>query len=100
MTIPIIFRRTAQDELDDAGDWYEKERQGLGEAFFNSIEDLLKQIADRPNQFPMLYRDVHKAVVKRFPYCVYFRVRNRHITVLAVFHTARNPAVWKMRALR
>ncbi len=99
MTISVIFRRKAQDELDDAGNWYEKERQGLGLTFLNSIEDVLKQIVTQPDQFPMLYRDVHKAVVKRFPYCVYFRVRNRRITVLAVFHTARNPTVWKMRAL-
>jgi hypothetical protein len=63
MTIPVIFRRSAQDELDDADDWYEKKRQDLDEAFINSTEDLLRQISARPTQFPLLYRDVNKALV-------------------------------------
>lgn len=97
---PVVFRRKAQDELDDAGDWYEKERQGLGLEFLQVVDKLLQDIVGHSNQFPILYRDVHKAVAKRFPYCVYFRVRDEKIVVLAVFHTARNPAVWKLRAAR
>ena len=61
-------------------------------------EGLLQRIADNPEQFPMLYRDVRKAVAHRFPYCVYFRERNHSIVVMAVFHSARNPAVWQKRA--
>ncbi len=30
MTLPVIFRRQARREFYDAGDWYEKERAGLG----------------------------------------------------------------------
>ncbi len=45
----------------------------------------------------MLYHDVRKAVARRFPYCIYFRERDQRIIVLAVFHSARNPAIWKQR---
>ena len=95
---PLIFRRQARSEYDEAGDWYEKERAGLGVEFLAEIDRLLQRIADNPEQFPMLYRDVRKAVAHRFPYCVYFRERNHGIVVMAVFHSARNPAVWKQRA--
>lgn len=94
----VIFRRQAQREFDKAGDWYEQERAGLGLEFLAEIECLIKRIAHNPEQFPILYRDVRKAVAQRFPYCVYFRLRNQHIVVLAVFHSASNPAVWKHRA--
>jgi len=30
---PVIFRRQARTEFDEAGDWYEKERPGLGMEF-------------------------------------------------------------------
>lgn len=95
---PLIFRRQARSEYDEAGDWYEKERAGLGVEFLAEIDRLLQRIADNPEQFPMLYRDVRKAVAHRFPYCVYFRERNHSIVVMAVFHSARNPAVWQKRA--
>lgn len=95
---PVIFRKQARREFDEAGDWYEKERPGLGMEFLAEIQLLIQRIANTPEQFPMLYRDVRKAVARRFPYCIYFRERDRHIVVLAVFHSARNPAVWQERA--
>lgn len=98
MTLPISFRRLARQELDDAGDWYERERPGLGFEFFSEIERLLNLIAAAPQQFPVVYRDLRKAVARRFPYCIYFREKSRRIVVLAVFHSARNPAVWQQRA--
>lgn len=94
----IIFRKQARLEFDKAGDWYEKERPGLGMEFFAEIQLLIQRIANTPEQFPMLYRDVRKAVAQRFPYCIYFRERNQKIVVLAVFHSARNPTVWQQRA--
>jgi len=94
----VVFRQPARREFDEAGDWYEKECAGLGLEFLGEIERLIHRIASNPEQFPILYRDVRKAVARRFPYCVYFRERNRHIVVLAVFHGARNPALWQQRA--
>ncbi|MDA1107906.1 MAG: type II toxin-antitoxin system RelE/ParE family toxin [Proteobacteria bacterium] len=94
----VIFRRQARREFDEAGDWYEQERAGLGLEFLAEINRLIQRITSNPEQFPILYRDVHKAVAQRFPYCVYFRERDQHIIVLAVFHSARNPAVWQQRA--
>lgn len=93
----VAFRKQAHREFDEAGNWYEKERPGLGLEFLAEIHLLLQRIASNPEQFPMLYRDVRKAVARRFPYCIYFRERDQHIIVLAVFHSARNPAVWKQR---
>jgi plasmid stabilization system protein ParE len=97
MTLSVVFRRQARREFDEAGDWYEKERAGLGLEFLIEIERLLNRIAATPNQFPIVYRDMRKAVARRFPYCIYFRERDRRIIVLAVFHSARNPAVWQGR---
>ncbi|MBI3901714.1 MAG: type II toxin-antitoxin system RelE/ParE family toxin [Nitrosomonadales bacterium] len=94
----VVFRKQARRELDEAGDWYEKERAGLGMEFLAEIQNLTQRIANTPEQFPALYRDVRKAVARRFPYCIYFRERNQRIVVLAVFHSARNPAVWQQRA--
>ncbi len=96
---PIVFRRQARRELDEAGDWFEKERTGLGLEFFVEIERVLNRIASNPEQFPILFRYTRKAVARRFPYCIYFRINNQHIVVLAVFHSSRNPAMWQNRVM-
>ena len=93
----IVFRQQARRELDEAGDWYEQERIGLGLEFFAEIERLLHRVTSNPEHFSILYRGTRKAVARRFPYCVYFRERNQHVVVVAVFHSARNPEAWKSR---
>lgn len=47
----IAFRQQARRELDEAGDWYEQERTGLGLEFFAEIDRLLQRIAGNQEQF-------------------------------------------------
>lgn len=97
MSRSLVFRRQARQEFDAAGDWYERERPGLGQTFLAEVERVLQRVVSNPEAFPEVLEGVRKAVIKRFPYCLYFRVRGEAIVVLAVFHAARNPAVWRTR---
>ena len=97
MSRNLVFRQQARREFDAAGDWYERERSGLGEAFLAEVDQALRKVAGNPDSFPEVLKGVRKAVVRRFPYCLYFRVRGETIIVLAVFHSARNPTVWQAR---
>ena len=36
----------------------------------------------------MVFGDVREALVLRFPYCVYYRVKTDRVVVMAVFHTS------------
>jgi hypothetical protein len=40
----VVFRQQARRELDQAGDWYEKERAGLGLEFLVEIQGLIDRI--------------------------------------------------------
>jgi len=44
MSLPVVFRRLARAEFDDAADWYEQRRAGLGAAFTAAVPfgDILK----------------------------------------------------------
>jgi plasmid stabilization system protein ParE len=97
MSRSLVFRQQARREFDAAGDWYEREQPGLGEAFLAEVDQVLRLIAANPTAFPEVLDGVRKAVVKRFPYCLYFRTRGETIVVLAVFHSARNPKIWQAR---
>ena len=97
MSRRLVFRQQARREFDAAGDWYERERPGLGEAFLIEVDRVLQLISSNPDAFPEVIDGIRKAVIKRFPYSLYFRARGESIVVLAVFHSARNPAVWRTR---
>jgi plasmid stabilization system protein ParE len=94
VSLPITFRRAARKEFDEAHDWYEKQRTGLGDEFSECVEIALDSIAALPEIHQFVFKDIRRAVVKRFPFSVMYRVKRDRIVVLAVFHSKRNPAIW------
>ena len=62
------------------------------------VRDVLNRIAVSPRLYAAVYGDVRKAVVRRFPYVVVYRVDAAEVIMIAVFHTSRDPAVWQARA--
>jgi plasmid stabilization system protein ParE len=97
MSLRVVFGRAAKDELEEAAAWYEDRQRGLGEEFLNEIAVAIDRAASHPKRHPFVREDVQRAVLRRFPYAVYFRQRDQALVILAVFHGRRNPLVWKRR---
>ena len=97
MTLRVVLRVEAQDEFDLAFDWYEAQQPGLGVDFADRVQETLDQIARSPRTHESVLEDVRRAVVRRFPYCVYYRVERSRVLVFAILHAKRNPTRWKKR---
>jgi plasmid stabilization system protein ParE len=97
MSLPIVMTSAAQREFDDAADWYE-EQVGLGSAFTDAVKSVFDRISEVPLLHQTVYKDIRRGVVRRFPYCIYYRVRPDRIEVISVFHSKRDPAIWQSRA--
>ena len=97
MTRRFIIRPRAERDIQSAYDWYESQEPGLGEEFLEAVRKRLEAIRDFPESCPIIYRDVRRAVVSRFPYLVFYVVQPTRVTVLAVFHHSRSPATWPCR---
>ena len=87
-----------RDEIDDAQDWYEQRRAGLGQAFLAEVERVLAMIAGNPGRFGFAEDDNREGLLNRFPYAIYYRELADRIRILAVYHTSRDPAGWRARA--
>lgn len=81
----------AEADVAEAYGWYEAQRPGLGDDFLLCIEAALEAIGDRPQSFPLIDRRTRRALVRRFPYLILFAVLTDAISVVAVFHTSRDP---------
>jgi toxin ParE1/3/4 len=93
----ILFRREARDEFDRAADWYEQRRTGRGAKFTAAVRKVLKRAAEQPDFYAKVHGEVHEALVSGYPYCVYYLVDGEAVVVIAVFHSARDPDVWRSR---
>jgi plasmid stabilization system protein ParE len=97
MSLPIRLLPEARDEFDAAVDWYDQQRPGLGTAFLDRVRGVFARIAANPQLHGTLYHEVRKAVVQKFPYVVLYQEEAGEVVVIAVFHTARDRAIWQGR---
>ena len=97
MLYPLIVEPEAEIELEQAVDWYNKQRSGLGHEFLESVEEVFDRIRQMPELHAITYRKARLTLVKRFPFVVCYLFADEKVYVLAVFHGYRNPDTWKTR---
>jgi plasmid stabilization system protein ParE len=96
---PVIFTWPARAELIHAQDWYENEVPGLGRRFRAAVDAVVTRISANPRQFPIVYKNIRRALLRRFPYALMFVIEaDGSLTVIACFHGSRDPARWQKRA--
>lgn len=93
----LILRVEAEHELQDGYDWYEERVPGVGPRFLDQVQGLLEEIRLAPLRYACVHRDVRVALVRRFPYAIFYRAMGDTITVYSVFHTSRDPHIWQSR---
>ena len=84
-------------DIEGARHWYETQRAGLGDEFVGTVDDALVSVANFPVAYPVDYRDARRFLVERFPYCLYYRVQDDGIVVVACLHAARDPEMRRRR---
>jgi len=93
----LVVRPEARKELEEAYQWYEAQRQGLGEELKDSLLDCVAKIRDGPDAYPAVSKNVRRARLKRFPYAVFFHTAGESLVIDSVFHLRRNPKAWRRR---
>lgn len=87
----------AELDVNDAAVWYESKRSGLGKDFFPVINSKLQFIAANPETQQIIYEEVRRRPLRRFPYSIYYVYTEGKITVLAILHQKRHASTWKKR---
>ena len=78
-------------------DWYEAQQAGLGAEFREGVDELFSRIGDNPLAYPERYRAVRRALMRRFPYVVWYRLHEGDVIVLACLHGRRDPRLVRAR---
>ena len=96
--LSIVLRPEAEQDIAEARDWYEERSAALGQDFVSAVDATVAGIAERPLAFPEVHGATRRAVIRRFPYGVYYRIADREIVILAVMHGHRHPQQWLRRS--
>ncbi|HEX5051997.1 MAG TPA: type II toxin-antitoxin system RelE/ParE family toxin [Planctomycetota bacterium] len=93
----LVVADAAAVDMAEAAAWYQHREPGLGETFLAATDALLEHIVEHPRRFRIAYAALRRALVPRFPYCVFYRVESELVLVVAVMHGRRNPTAWQQR---
>jgi plasmid stabilization system protein ParE len=93
----LVVRPAAANDLTSAYRWYEERRLGLGEELLLEVQAAIERMLLLPLSFPVVHRETRRALIRRFPYGVFFRLDGDTVIVVAVYHLRRNPRLWMQR---
>jgi hypothetical protein len=90
------FTVNAQLDLEDAVNFYNRQRQGLGYEFAVEIGLALSKILDAPDSWLEILPGFRRYRLDRFPYGVIYRKLNpKLIETVAIFDLRAEPDSWQ-----
>jgi plasmid stabilization system protein ParE len=88
----VEYHPAVEKELREIINYYNSCSAGLGSEFLNEFERQVLNIASNPFLWMEVEKGVRRALLRRFPYTVYFRVVDIDVLrITVVKHQRRHP---------
>jgi hypothetical protein len=92
MSFKIVIEPRAIFDIQEAVDYYDFKQIGLGEYFFQALEDNIEVVRNNPF-FQIRYKDYYGLPIKKFPFIIFYFIQEEEkiVYVVSVFNTSLNP---------
>lgn len=91
--LKLTIDPAAQIEIEDAIDWYDSARVGLGKEFYTYLDGYFNTLLQGNVLFSIKRKPAYRELaLKRFPYVIIYEQTDTEIYVFSVFNTDQNPA--------
>ena len=87
----------AQEEINEAFDWYFRRNPQAANVFLTEIGNSLQQIRSHPQLYPPFTKNTRRRILAGFPYSVIFQEKDEVILIVAVAHAKRRAGYWRKR---
>ncbi len=71
MSFTVYVRRAAELDVANAQRWYEEQQAGLAAQFHYELSVVITRLSETLLIYPVVYRNIRRAVLRRFPYLVW-----------------------------
>ena len=86
----LVIRPRAETDLREARNWYESQRAGLGAEFLAEVDGTIQVLIRDPQCHAVYYRGFRRALARRFPYKLFYRLEDDQIIVFRILHVRRD----------
>jgi toxin ParE1/3/4 len=89
--VKLSYTKRARIDIDIAMGWYESQRSGLGIEFLECIEGTINRILENPKLYSVKHKRLRSAVIRRFPFSVFYTIEKSEVVIHAVFDNRQDP---------
>ncbi len=93
------FHPDAIQEAREARLWYQARSDVAAAAFMAELDHAIASITEAPDRWPVLANGRRRFVLQRFPFVIWYRIREHDLRISAIAHARRRPGYWKSRDL-
>jgi plasmid stabilization system protein ParE len=87
----LIISKKAYNEIELSQNYYNLQKNNLGNEFKNDVKHLILNILEFPNLYPTIKNDIKRCLLHKFPYSIFYAIRNDKIIILSVAHQNKKP---------
>ena len=87
----IVIQQEAVNDLEGGRDFYNRIEQGLGDYFFDALLADLESLEFHAG-IHSRHCEYHRMPSKRFPFSIYYEIKEDLVLVVAVLDMRRNPS--------
>lgn len=100
MIAELIVASEAEGDLNEYYGWHETHRVGLGEEFLSKVDACVSFIRRMPEMHEVVVGSFRRALVRRFPFAIFYEYDGKTVTIYGVFHTSLDPKKWQQRLIK
>lgn len=93
----VSLTSVAEEEFTKAAEYYERQREGLGEEFVSEVLRTAEILRDFPKIGTPIDPPFRSFQIRRFPYSLVYREDADELVVVAIAHNSRQPDYWRDR---
>jgi len=90
MNYRFVLSPDADADISSIVRWYLNIDPNLAQRFLRENDTILRRITRMPYAFPLWAGASRRAMLKRFPYFIYYYVEMNIVTVTAILHQRRS----------
>jgi plasmid stabilization system protein ParE len=94
----VLLRAEAEADMEEAYLWYPERGADLGADSLAAVDESIEGVRTHPERHALVHRNVRRALLRRFPYGLFYVHDQDRIHIIACFHASRDPRAWQARS--
>ena len=91
MSFSLKIQSEAIIDIQEAFEWYEKQKDGLGFLLIEEIESCYTKLTEHPANYTFINPRFRRIKVNRFPYFLIYEIEEEMVIINSLFHAKRKP---------